>query len=709
MLWGATVRSPHPHARIVSIDLRRCLAVPGVRAALTHEDVPGLNAHGHLVADQPVLAVNEVHYHGQPVAVVAADDPRTAREAAALVDVRYELLTPVTDACAALATDAPLLGNQSNVVREVPIRKGTAQDGHLPAAPVVVYGEYVVRTQDQAFLGPESGLVIPYPDGGVEVHAATQWLHADHHQIAESLGLPGELVRVEAAGTGGAFGGREDLSMQIHAAMLALRTGRPVAICYSRDESFLGHVHRHPAVLRYEHGADRNGQLLYVKADILLDGGAYTSTSAIVAANAARSAVGPYEVANVWVDSRAVFTNNPPNGAMRGFGSVQTCFAYESQMDQLAARLAMDPVDLRCVNAVAEGSSMATGQILDSPAPVAGLLRDVQSQPLPTASAPDRAVRRGVGYAAGFIKTAFVEGVDDYSTAAVEVAVVDGRPVATVTCAACEVGQGTVSLQAQIARDELGVCRVEVHQAGSTFGSAGSSAASRQAYVTGGAVQAAARQVRDGVLAVAAFQLERPVDELRLDNDDVVDNAGVTLLHIAAVLGPTVVSRTVEWHHRRTEPMDPDTGRGDSVLQHTFAAHRVVVEVDVELGTVRLLDVTVAQDVGRAMNPRGVLGQIHGATVQGLGLALMEELPLQDGVVVDTTFGDYLLPTSRDVPPLRVRVWECPDPHAPYGLRGVGEVPIVAIVPAVVNAIRDATGQPLRQVPVRSEHILGLP
>ena len=395
MLWGATVRSPHPRARLIRLDISGALTVPGVAAVLTHEDVPGARTYGLEHKDQPVLAWDQVRYQGEPVALVAADHPETARRAAARIGADYEVLPPVTGARAALDPDAPALHEGGNLVRHVRIRKGHPDT----PADVVVHGEYQVGMQDQAFLGPESGLAVPAADGGVDLFVATQWLHVDRDQIAASLGLPGDKVRITLSGVGGAFGAREDLSMQIHACLLALRTGKPVKMVYSREESFFGHVHRHPASLRYEHGSTADGRLVYVKADIVLDGGAYASSSPAVAANAATLGVGPYEVPHVAMDCYAVYTNNPPCGAMRGFGAVQACFAYETQMDKLAAALGMDPVELRIRNAMREGSVMPTGQVVDSAAPVAEILKLVGVPP--AAARLGRVRGRGPAHDAG--------------------------------------------------------------------------------------------------------------------------------------------------------------------------------------------------------------------------------------------------------------------------------------------------------------------
>ncbi len=729
MLWGATLRSPHPRARIRTVDVSGALRLPGVAAVLTHEDVPGRGVFGLEVADQPVLAACEVRYQGEPVAIVAADHPETARRAAAAITVDYEVLTPVTDAEAALRPGAARVHPEGNLVRHVRIRKGSGN----ASADVVVRGSYEVGMQDQAILGPESGLAVPADDGGVELYVATQWLHVDQGQIAASVGLPKSKVRLTLAGVGGAFGAREDLSMQIHACLLALHTGRPVKMIYSREESFFGHVHRHPAMLYYEHGANLDGGLVYVAARIYLDGGAYASTSSAVAANAATLGIGPYNVPNVVMDAYAVYTNNPPCGAMRGFGAVQACFAYESQMDRLAQRLDADPVEVRIRNALCEGSTMPTGQVVDSAAPVAELLRRVRDARLPRGpgqgggpghkghaldlrelpggvsnTTHGEGVVRGVGYGIGIKNVGFSEGFDDYSTARVRLEMVAGEPVVTVHTAAAEVGQGLVTVQEQIARTELGVERVVVHPADTTVGSAGSSSASRQTYVTGGAVRAACAAVRQAVLGRAARYLAELPADLGINGGKVVSLVSGAQSDLSAILSDGAIEETITWRHRPTGPIDPHTGQGNAHVQYAFAAHRAVVDVDTELGLVKVVEITTAQDVGKAMNPLALAGQIHGGTAQGIGLALMEEIQVVAGTVRNPSFTDYLIPTILDIPPMNVEILELADPHAPYGLRGVGEPPTISSTPAIVAAVRAATGKPLRRVPIRPDDIVGL-
>jgi xanthine dehydrogenase D subunit len=721
MCWGVTLRSPHPHARIERIDITEALRVPGVYAVLTSADVPGENAVGLEHQDQPVLADGVVRYQGEPVALVAADHPETARRAAARIVVDYTPLPAVTDARHALDPGAPRVGPDGNLVRHLRLRRGE-QD---VSAPVVVAMDFEVGMQDQAFLGPEAGLAVPAEDGGIDLFVATQWLHVDQQQVCRALGMGPDEVRLTLAGVGGAFGGREDLSMHVHACLLALHTGKPVKMSYNREESFFGHVHRHPAVMRYEYGAHPDGTLIYAHANILFDGGAYASSTGAVVGNGGTMGMGPYRIPSVRMDCYGVYTNNPPCGAMRGFGCVQAAFIHEALMDELADTVGVDRVDIRQRNGMREGDRNITGQLIDSPAPVAELLDIVRAMPLPAERTPDdepdvrtlpggasntthgEGVVRGVGYAVTFKNVGFSEGFDDYSTARVRLQVAGGEAVATVHTAAAEVGQGLVTVEQQICRTELGVTRVVVHPKDTAVGSGGSTSASRQTYVTGGAVKAACEAVRASVLELAAGRVGRRAAELRLEGEKVVSAGGEVLAGLAEVLGDEVVERTCEWRHRPTVMPDPVTGQGDAHVQYAFSAHRAVVDVDVELGLVKVVALDTAQDVGKAINPDAVVGQIQGGSAQGMGLALMEEIIVTDGHVRNPSFTDYLIPTILDMPPMRVEVLEYADPHAPYGVRGVGEAPTISSGPAVAAAIRAATGKALRRVPIRPEHITG--
>ncbi len=710
MLWGHTLRAPLPAARIRSIDTRDAEQIAGVHVVLTAADVPGAATYGLECADQPVLAADVVRFIGEPVAVLAADHPETARRAAAAIRVEYDPLPPLVDVLR--AADADPIHPDGNVFRHLDIRHGDLD----ASGPVVVEGTYDVGMQDQAPLGTEAGLAIPADDGGVDLFVCTQALHNDLDQVSACLGLPPELVRIQLAGVGGAFGAREDVSLQIHVALLALRTGRPVKMVYNREESFFGHVHRHPAHMWFRHTADRDGTLIKVEARLWFDGGAYASTSAAVVTNGSCFAAGPYRVPNAHVEGWAVRTNNPPCGAMRGFGAVQTCIGHEAQMDKLAAALGVDPVDLRLRNALARGDQLITGQRITGAAPVAEVIRTCAALPLLASDADDAPmgrpggagrttdasdVRRGVGFAVGFKNIGFSEGYDDYSTARVRLA--DG--VATVTCACAEIGQGFVTLAQQITREVLGVDEVVLAPADTSIGSAGSSSASRQSWISGGAVEAAAAAVRDRLLATVADGHRVGAAELTIVDDRIRSADGTVDVAVAHAARGLVIEETAEYHHAPTTPLD-EWGQGDAHLSFAFAAHRAVVDVDPELGLVRLVDLATSQEVGRTLNPIQLLGQLEGGAAQGVGLAVMEEIVVADGRMLNPSFTDYLIPTALDLPDLRVAaVIEEPEPGAPFGAKGVGEPPTISSGAAVAAAIRDATGLAITRVPVRPADI----
>jgi xanthine dehydrogenase D subunit len=721
MLWGVTVRSPHPHALIRSIDASGAVAAQGVRAVLRAADVPGLKTFGLEFADQPVLAWERVRYQGEPVAVVAAEHPEQARRAAALVNLEYEPLPALTDMEDALRDDAPRIHDFGNVLRHVRIRHGDPD----AEADVWVEGYYETGMQDQAALGPEGGLAIPAGDGGVDLYVATQWLHIDRKQIAPCLNLPEEKVRLYMAGVGGAFGSREDVNVQIHACMLALRTGRPVKMTYGREESFFGHVHRHPFRIWIRHGATRDGRLVVVRARLLADGGAYTSSSPAVIGNATTFASGPYEVPNALLEGTAVYTNNPPCGAMRGFGAPQVCFAHESQMDRLAAELGMDPVELRLRNVMRPGSILPTGRPLHGAAPVREVVERCRAVPMPSEPPPEQrepvllpggagnvthgeGIRRGVGFALGYKNIGYSEGFDDASEVEVTLSRGADGPMVEIHTAGVDYGQGLHTVVAQIARTQLGVGKVVVRQPDTLIGSAGSSSASRQTLMTGGAVHMACAAVRGTLfhrLGTRDSGGPEPDPSLELA-DGVVLRDGVPVATLDELLDEPIVERVVH-HHRRTTGLDED-GQGDPHVEFSFAAERAVVEVDQDLGLVRVVQIAAAAEVGTAINPQGVTGQIEGGTAQGLGLAVLEELQLDGGVLRNPSFTDYLLPTFLDMPPVVTEIIEEPEPGVPMGVKGVGEHGTIVSTAAIVAALRDATGRELNRVPVRPDDLVGI-
>jgi len=713
MLWGATLRSPHPHARIVSIDVTGAWAIDGVETVLTATDVPGQNSYGLISSDQPVFAYDVVRYMGEPIAAVAADHPETCRRALAAIKVEYEILSALTDPEIAINNEHAPIHPDGNVIRRQQIVHGDKD----ATGPIVVEGHYVIGMQDQAFLGTESALATPDHDGaGVEVYVATQWLHEDQKQMAACLGLPPEKIRLTLGGVGGAFGAREDISLQVHTALLALRTGRPVKMQYGREESFFGHVHRHPATVWMRHHATTDGKIVKIEARFVFDGGAYASTSAAVLINGVTHTQGPYKCANAVVDGYAVRTNNPPCGAMRGFGVVQACFAHEGQMDKIAQATGLDPVEVRLRNAMKTGDTLITGQVVESVAPVERCIRETAALPMPPAmsdsphelelpggsglTADRRHIVRGVGWGVSIKNIMYSEGFDDYATA--RCVLKNGSVV--LKFATSEVGQGFVTIAPQIARSVLGVDDVTCDSIDTDIGSAGSTSASRQTWMSGGAVDGACRMVRERLFEIVGK--EHGIDPLRLaiDDTDIIDTMGTLRISVAEASQDVTISETFEHHHRPTEDLD-ENGQGNCHVAFAFVAHRAVVDVDVELGLVKVVQIATAQDIGRALNPLSVTGQIEGGIAQGLGLAVMEEIIVQNGIVKNPSFTDYLLPTALDAPVVLATFIEEPDPQAPLGAKGVGEPPCISVTPAIVAAIRDATGKSIDRCPVRPQDI----
>jgi xanthine dehydrogenase D subunit len=699
MLWGATCRATVPHGRLTHVDLEPARSMPGVRAVLTQADVPGHPYQGQHTTDQPVFCDGTIRHAGEPIAVVAADDEETARLAAAAIEVTVEPLEPLLDVEEAL--------ERGEVFRHVRVRRGDP-DRH---GEVVIEGYYENGFQDQAPLGTEAGLAIPDGAGGVDVWGPTQWTHVDHRQLVACLALPDEQVRVHPAGLGGAFGAREDLSLQTHLAMLALVTGRPVKMVFDRTESFVGHVKRHGARMWYRHEADRDGRLVRVEARLLLDGGAYQTTSAAVVANSTYFSVGPYACDTVIADGYALRTNHFPTGAMRGFGANQPCFASEAQMDRLAGELGIDPVELRLRNAIGQGDQLATtGQTIEYPLPVAETLRSVAALPLPDdVSSEDprhlpggtgmttaaRHVVRGVGYALALKNLEFSEGYDDYAEARMELT--PGGVVAHT--AGIEVGQGMITLIQQIVRTTLGIEQVEVaFDHTSRIGSAGSTSASRQTQMAGNAALQAAEQLRDRILA------DVDADELR---EDGVYRANTRVATFADLCAEGPVEAWVRYRHPGSEAPDAD-GQGKLHVDFCVAAHRAVVDVDPGLGLLRVVRIDTAQDVGRALNPQQLHGQIEGGIAQGLGMAIMEGLVVEGGIIRNASFTDYLLPTILDVGEVEAVLVEEPSPWGPFGAKGMAELPTMGATPAVVAAVRAATGRALTRTPIQPQDIAGV-
>jgi xanthine dehydrogenase D subunit len=650
---------------------------------------------------------------GEPVAAVAADHPETCRRALATIVVEYEVMTPLVDAELAILPSTPPIHPDGNLIRHQRIIHGDSN----ATGDIIVEGNYTIGMQDQAFLGLEAAMAFPDPGAqGVELHIATQWLHEDRGQIAACLNLPENNVRLVLGGVGGAFGAREDISLQVHCCLLALRTGRPIKMQYSREESFFGHVHRHPATVWMRHHANKNGKIIKIEARMVFDGGAYTSTSPAVLINGITHTQGPYQCDNAVVDGYAVRTNNPPCGAMRGFGVVQACFAHEGQMDKIAEACGLSPVEVRLINAMHTGDKIITGQVMESVAPVERCIRETDAIPLPPPmpdlvnalelpggsglTAERKNIVRGIGWGVSMKNLMYSEGFDDYATARCTLS----NGVASLKFATSEVGQGFVTLAPQIARSVLGVDQVVQEVSDTQIGSAGSTSASRQTWMSGGAVDGACRLVRERMFEhVGKLHNIDPI-RLLIDGTDVVDSIGDFRISVVEATEGVTFSETFEHHHRKTEDLD-ENGQGNCHVAFAFVAHRAVVDVDCELGLVKVVQIATAQDVGKVLNPLSALGQLEGGIAQGLGLAVMEEIVLENGKVKNPSFTDYLLPTALDAPSVVAVMIEEPEPQAPLGAKGIGEPPCISVTPAIVAAIRAATGKALLRVPVRPQDI----
>ena len=696
MLFAVTVRSPLAHAVVERLDASAALRVPGVVSVLTSHDVrvgedllpPG---------EQPAFAGHVVRFHGEAVALVVAETDRAARLGASLVTADYRPRPALTDPALALAPGAPLVHPGGNLVRHLEIARGPSPSG----ADVVVTGTWEIGRQDPGFLGLESALAVPDPDGGVTIHTATQDVFMDRRMVAVQLGLDPERVRVQQAGMGGAFGGRERITLQAHVALAALRLGRPVKATYRRPESFAAHAKRHPARVTLTLGAHRDGELVFARGEALLDGGAYgpAASSAVLGATCYYLA-GPYRVPTVRITGDAVYTNNPVSGAMRGFGAPQACFAVESAMDLLARELGMNPVELRRRNALRPGDVFPTsGQLVPASAPLADVIDACAALPLPADDCAPAVglrgrIRRGVGFAVGAKHAMYGEGEPEWSVASV---VVD-HGGATVRTSAAECGQGLLGVLTQITAETLGGMPVAVPDGSTDDGYAGASSASRQTWMSGSAVRQAAEDAAGQLREQAARYFGTDPAQVQLADGEL--RAPGQRASLKDVLGAEVIAAKATYHAPPTERGDPVTGAGNVHVCWMFVAHRAVVDVD-ELGQVAVRQIATAQDVGVALNPREVRGQLIGGTVQGMGLALMEELQTADGVMVNDSFTGYLMPTAVDAPEVLTALVEVAEPRGPFGAKGVGEPPAVSSTPAVAAAIRDATGCALTRVPVR--------
>ncbi|GAC1391895.1 MAG: xanthine dehydrogenase subunit D [Ktedonobacteraceae bacterium] len=684
MLHLQVVFAHRPHARIRAIDTRVALNHPGVVSILTAADVP-YNAFGLIDADQPVLCGDIVRFEGDKVALVVAENKEAAITGAKLVLVDYEDLPAVTNPRVALAPDAPLVHThlESNLLLHVPIRKGDVARA-FAEADVILDGEFTTSWQEHAFLQPEAGIAYVDERDRLIIETAGQWLHEDRRQIAEVLQLPEEQVVIRYAAIGGAFGGREDLSMQHVLALAAWKLRRPCALVWSREESMIAHHKRHPVTIRCRWGAMKDGRITVVKAEVIADGGAYASTSVEVLKAITLFASGCYEIPNIGVNGYAVYTNNIPCGAFRGFGAPQAQFACEIMVTRLAEAIGIDQIEMRRRNIYREGSIEPTQQPL--PAGVSALpvlercVEEARNrmgygthEQQPT-TAPH--LRRGIGIACGIKNVGYSFGYPEQATATIELFGKADLERAVVRVGAADVGQGTHLILRQIAAETLGLPLDNVTMIcndSSEAPNAGSASASRMTLMGGSAVREAAVEAKG---------------KWGFTDDQ----------HVVV---------TKQYRPPTTTQLDPMTGASRPNYCYGYAAQAVEVEVNTLTGQVQVVKIISVHDVGQAINRQQVEGQIEGCLAQALGYTLLEHFQVRDGHVLTPYFSTYLLPTIRDMPTEIIPViLELADSNGPYGARGMAEMPLVPFAPAVASAIHDATGVWLTQQPMTPERVL---
>ena len=714
MLHGVVVRATIACGRVTHVDASAALAVPGVHAVLTADDVP----HNAVVEEasglgidpvpQPVLADGRVRYDGEPVALVAAETPGAAAEAAQLIEIDYDEEPGVFDAEEALAADAPPVHPGGNLYVSWRAEPGDVEAA-MSGADAVVEGTYRTQHVDHAYLEPEAGVGWIDGDGVVTLRVSTQVIeHA--REVAEVLELPHSKVRVIGAYMGGGFGGKEDMTVEPHLALLVWKTKRPVRMVWTRQESLLARQKRHPMVMRYRTGVTSEGEIVAEDIRIIGNAGAYPLLSSRVLFASAVNSTGPYRVPNVRVESSAVFTNTVPTSAMRGFGAMQVVFAYESQMDRIAEALGMDPIEVRERNFARRGDRRPTGEQLDTEVAIGECLHTaLEALGERSPGAPGKRVGRGIGCNL----QPYGRAVFFHDRASAWIGLErDGTLV--VRAGVTDLGGGQAASLAQIAGEVLGVSidRAAVHIADSSLTPlTGGTFATRQLYMSGNAVLTVARELRDRLAPVAAELLGGAPDDLEFaDNGVCLREAPDRRIATAELARAAENKGVMPWHmgtfHAETGKFDVTAGRGRSFPDVTYGAHAAEVEVDEETGEVRILKYVACHDIGRAIDLQRAEGQIQGGAVQGIGYALAEEVPIEDGMCTSTLFADYLIPSSGDLPDVRAIALELHPGKGPFGARGIGEPPIGPPAAALASAIADAIGARVDQLPMTPERVL---
>jgi CO/xanthine dehydrogenase Mo-binding subunit/aerobic-type carbon monoxide dehydrogenase small subunit (CoxS/CutS family) len=716
MLYARARRAGVPHAFLRRLDVSRARSLPGVVAVITAEEIPGDHWLGIVIFDWPVLVgVGErVRYVGDAVAIVAAETPDIAAQALDLIEVEYDPQPVISDPVQARRPDVPSLHPNGNLLKHIKVRKGEVEQG-FAGADVILEHTYHTAATDHAFLEPECSIARPLPDGRMEIYVGSQIPYQDRQQVARALGWPEDRVRVLGQLMGGGFGGKEDIAGQIHAALLAQATGRPVKLLFDRHESLLVHPKRHATQIRVKIGAGRDGRLTAAETELYGDTGAYASLGEKVMTRATTHSSGPYEIPHARADCYAMYTNNPPAGAFRGFGVTQSAFAIESMMDDLARTLDMDPVELRRLNAMRPGSITNTGQQLrdsvgllecidkvDAEMRHLGGERPFESRPVD--GAPH--LRRAWGFAVGYKNTGLGGGAPDKAGAEVEL-YEDG--MLEVRTASAELGQGLVTVLQMIVAHEFNLAparvRVLVMDTDLTP-DGGPTTASRQTYVTGNAALHAARTLRQAIATTLAEKYDQPPESVRfIEGLAQVNGHAVPLGDVVSLMrsegrDPRVL---YEYWAPATKPLGQG---GDMHFAFSFAAQAAEVEVNSLSGEVRVLRIIVANDVGKALNPLGLQGQVEGGVVMGLGNALTENFIVEEGRVFTDRLARYRVPSITQTPEIISMIVEHPTADGPYGAKGVGEIVSVPTTPAITNAIFNAVGVRIDSLPVDQEQIV---
>jgi len=700
------LRSPKPHAKIVRIEMDEALRVPGVEGVFTAKDIPGKNLVGTINKDQPILASGRVRYIGDPVALIAAKTEEVAEEAVKKLVVVYEDLPSVFHPEEALQPYAPLIHEKGNLLLEFNVIKGDSQRG-FKEAEVIVEETYTTTWVDHAYLEPDAGISYLDEEGRITVVCPTQNVHYDQKEMASALSLPLDQVRVIQCATGGGFGGRLDITVQCLLALAVFHLKKPVKIIYSREEVFQVTSKRHPLRIRYKSGAKKDGTLTAVEVDILGDTGAYASYGATVAIRSAVHATGPYQVPNVKVRSRMVYTNNPWSGAMRGFGVPQMAFAHESQMDLLAQALKMDPIEIRLKNSLRVGSETATGQTLMASVGIGETLKKVKEWRDRGAISKNDSkkpfIKKGIGIGSMWYGIGNT-GIANPSTAQMEIG--PNGEIRLFTGVA-DIGQGSDTILLQIASEGIGISLKEIRliRADTALTTdAGATSASRQTYISGNAILSAIKNLKQEAIKEASQLLNLDEKDLFFEEGKVKSRTCLTtsipIKEVAKRCGK--ILKGEGRFDPETTRLDPETGQGAPYATYAFATHLAEVEVDTETGKVKVNRVIASHDVGKAIHPMNVIGQIMGGVAMGTGFALMEEFV--PGVT--TSFVNYLIPTSKDIPEVIPIIVEEEEPTGPFGAKGVGEPALIPSAPAILNAIADAIGQRIYHLPANLERVL---